>query len=143
MALASEMLINSFMMEALSYSTDQWTGLYMINGLCHERVKGLFRFSYFFYIIPLCNILFYISLSPHLIKTFQNEYVCVCVYIYINPKSRQRQLKSYFIKTLFESKKNITFHCLQQLVHIYDSICEQAAVSSETYFLRFYFQIKF
>ena len=40
------------------------------------------------------------------------------MYTYINPKSRQRQLKSSFIKTLFEGKnvKNITFHCLQQLV---------------------------
>ena len=33
----------------------------------------------------------------------------------------QRQLKSSFIKTSFESKtvKNITFHCLQQLVDTY------------------------
>ena len=44
--------------------------------------------------------------------------------MYINPKGRQRQLKSSFIKTLFESKnvKNITFYCLQQLVHIYNNI---------------------
>ena len=53
-------------------------------------------------------------------------YVCMYVCIYINPKGRQRQLKSSFIKTLFESK-NV-----------------QAAVGSETLcFLRFYFQIKF
>ena len=40
------------------------------------------------------------------------------------PKGKQRQLKSSFIKTLFESKnvKNITFHYLQQLVDIYNNI---------------------
>ena len=43
------------------------------------------------------------------------ENMNIYIYIYINPKDRQRQLKSSFIKTLFESKnvKNITFHCLQ------------------------------
>ena len=52
----------------------------------------------------------------------------------MNPKGRQRQLKSFFIKTLFESKdvKDIRFHCLKQLVY-----------SETLYFLRFYFQIKF
>ena len=51
-----------------------------------------------------------------------DAYQKLCKYKYINPKSRQRQLKSSFIKTLFESKnvKIITFHCLQQLVHIYN-----------------------
>ena len=51
-----------------------------------------------------------------------NIYIYIYIYIYlcINPKSRQRQLKSSFINTLFESTnvKNITSHCLQQLVHI-------------------------
>ena len=109
-----------------------------------KELKGFLDFHIFFTSFPF---VIYSSISPcHLTLSKlskMNMYVCVYIYIYINPKSRQRQLKSYFIKTLFESKKNITFHCLQQLVHIYDSICEQAAVSSETYFLRFYFQIKF
>ena len=39
----------------------------------------------------------------------------------INPKSRQRQLRSSCIKTLSESKnvKTITIHCLEQLVQIH------------------------
>ena len=55
-----------------------------------------------------------------------DAYQKLCKYKYINPKSRQRPLKSSFIKTLFESKsvKNIMFHCLQQLVHIYKCICD-------------------
>ena len=44
--------------------------------------------------------------------------IYIDIYIYIIAKSRQRQLKSSFIKTSFESKnvKNITVHWLQQLV---------------------------
>ena len=69
-----------------------------------------------------------------------DAYQKLCMCKYINPKCRQKQLKSSFIETLFESKnvKNITFHNLQQLVHICN---QQAAVSRETlYFLCFSFK---
>ena len=48
----------------------------------------------------------------------------VCKNRNMNPRSMQRQLKYSFIKPLFESKNvnNITFHYLQQLVHIYNNI---------------------
>ena len=66
-------------------------------------------------------------------------------YKYIIPKSKQRQLKSSFIETLFESKnvQNITFHCLQQLDHIYNNNNQRTFISQlELFFCLFVFSFK-
>ena len=71
-----------------------------------------------------------------------DAYQKLCKYKYINPKGKQRQLKSSFIETLFECKnvQNITFHRLQQLPHIYNNNNQRKYMSQlELFFVSLFF----
>ena len=81
--------------------------------LLHQRTAptstcNLYIKYIYIYIYMYMNIYIYIYIYT---------YICIYIYIYTNPRRRQRQLKSSFIKTLFESKnvKNITFRCLKNM----------------------------